>query len=336
MNTRLTTSLTLSVRVEAFPLKHPFHITGYTFTSCDAVVVTLERNGCTGRGEGLGVYYLKDTPTRMVQQIEALRPQLEAGPSREELLRLLPAGGARNAVDCAFWELEAREQGQPVWALAGLSPPPNSMVTTLTLSADAPEVVARQASAYVGAQALKLKLSNDAWNAERLRAVRSVHPAAWLMVDANQGLTRDSFQALLPAMLEAGVELVEQPFPVGSEHWFDNLGSPIPLAADESVQDRTDLAALVDRVQVINIKLDKCGGLTEALMMEREARNLGFKTMVGNMGGSSLSIAPACLLGTLCSVADLDGPLFIKQDRLPAATYEDGRIFCHDTVWGGR
>jgi len=329
-------TLKLSAHIEKLPLKQPFHITGYTFTACDALVVTLHDGAFTGRGEGLGVYYRHDTPAAMLQQVERLRATIEDGITREQLLERLPAGGARNAVDCALWELEARRGNTSVWALAGLSRP-ESLLTTYTLSADAPDAVGAAARGYagVGARALKLKLTDDSLNAERVRAVRAACPDAWLMVDANQGLTRASLARMLPTFVEAGVAVVEQPFPVGREDWFDGLDYPIPLAADESVQDRADLHGLEGRVQVINIKLDKCGGLTAGLALAREASALGFRLMVGNMGGSSLSMGPAFVLGSLCSVVDLDGPMFIQADREPGVSYRDGHIRCPDAIWGG-
>jgi L-Ala-D/L-Glu epimerase len=324
----------LSATIEKRPLTQAFHITGYTFTESEVLVVTLQDDSLTGRGEGLGVYYRHDTPSSMLQQIEALRGQMEAGTTREGLLQLLPPGGARNALDCALWDLEAKRSGQPVWQLAGM-PAPQSLLTTFTLSADEPEVMAENARQLSDARALKLKLTNDHRNAERVRAVRAARPGAWMMVDANQGFTRESLVADLPAFVEAGVAVVEQPFPIGREAWLDRLNAPIPIAADESVQDHTDLENLVGRVQVINIKLDKCGGLTEALTMARQARDLGFKLMVGNMGGTSWSMAPAFVLGSLCSVVDLDGPIYMQGDRTPSVSYQDGRVWCPDNVWGG-
>jgi len=327
-------ALELSAHIEKLPLRQPFHITGYTFTACDALVVTLRDGACSGRGEGLGVYYRHDTPASMLEQVERLRDTIERGVTREQLLELLPPGGARNAVDCALWELEARRADTSVWQLADLSRP-ESLLTTYTLSADEPEAVGATARGFEGVRALKLKLTNDDLNAERVRAARAACPDAWLMVDANQGLTRESLARMLPTLAEAGVAVVEQPFPVGSEDWFDGLDCPIPLAADESVQDRADLHGLVGRVQVINIKLDKCGGLTAGLALAREASALGFRLMVGNMGGSSLSMGPAFVLGSLCSVVDLDGPMFIQADRRPGVSYRDGHVWCPDEVWGG-
>jgi L-Ala-D/L-Glu epimerase len=326
--------LKLSARIEKLPLRHAFHITGYTFTECEMLVVDLHDGQHSGRGEGLGVYYRRDTPTSMAMQIESVRETIEQGVTREQLLHLLPPGGARNALDCALWDLEAKRSGQPVWQLASVDTP-QPLLTTFTLSADEPDIMANEARKLADARAIKMKLTNDDRNAERVRAVRAARPGVWLMVDANQGFTPDSLAAAMPAFVEAGVAVVEQPFPVGREAWLDGLNSPIPIAADESVQDRNDLQMLRNRVQVINIKLDKCGGLTEALHLAHSARQLGFELMVGNMGGSSWSMAPAFVVGSLCTVVDLDGPFFITADRTPAVSYQDGRIWCPDSVWGG-
>ncbi|WP_229238332.1 dipeptide epimerase [Dyella amyloliquefaciens] len=324
----------LTASIERVEMTAPFRITGYTFTHNEMLVVRLESEGHAGYGEALGVYYHQDTPTSMLQQVGALHDIIEGGITRQQLLTLLPPGGARNAVDCALWDLEAKQQGKPVWQLAGLNPP-EPLLTTFTVGAEEPEVMATRARNYTQARALKLKLTDDDRNADRVRAVRAACPDAWLMVDANQGFTPESFAALLPALVESRVAVVEQPFPVGKEAWLDGLACPIPLAADESVQDHGDLDKLVGRVNVINIKLDKCGGLTEALILARRARELGFKLMVGNMGGTSWSMAPGFVVGALCMVVDLDGPQFLVSDRAQAARYEDGRIWCSEKVWGG-
>ncbi|MGH8160518.1 MAG: dipeptide epimerase [Rhodanobacter sp.] len=334
MNSSGQARLQMQVDIERRPTVAPFHITGYTFTEFEAVVVTLEADGLAGRGEGLGVYYKKDTPEKMLAQIEALRERIEAGLTREQLQRILPAGGARNALDCALWDLEAKRSGKPVWMLAGQDQP-KALMTTYTVGADQPQVMAARARAFASARAIKLKLTDDDINAQRVLAVRAARPDVWLMVDANQGFTRESFARLLPTLLEARVDVVEQPFPIGKEAWLDGLERPIRIAADESVQDRSDLEKLVGRVDIINIKLDKCGGLTEALAIVTEARKLGFDLMVGNMSGSSLAMAPAFVVGQCCDVVDLDGPTFLTTDRSPAASYEDGYIWCADELWGG-
>ena len=327
-------SVVLETRIEKLPLTQPFHITGYTFTECDALVVTLRDGDFIGRGEGLGVYYRHDTPVSMIRQIEALRGLIENGVTREQVLSLLPAGGARNALDCALWDLEAKRRNTSVWQLAGIAEP-RPLLTTYTLSADAPGEVEAAARELKGAKAIKLKLTDDTLNAERVKAARRACPDAWLMVDANQGFTRETLREVMPTFIEAGVSVIEQPFAIGQEALFDGLDCPIPFAADESVQDRSDLARLVGRVQIINIKLDKCGGLTAGLALAREASKLGFQLMVGNMGGTSWSMGPAFVLGALCSVVDLDGPMFIRADRSPAISYQEGRVWCPDEVWGG-
>jgi L-Ala-D/L-Glu epimerase len=326
--------LSMSARVERFAYKQPFHITGYTFTECAVLVVTLREGDRIGRGEGLGVYYRQDTPDNMLGQVEALRETIERGVTREELLQLLPAGGARNALDCALWDLEAKRRGRSVWQLADV-PESQPLLTTFTVGADEPEVMAEEARRLIHARAIKLKLTDDPRNAERVRAVRAARPDVWLMVDANQGFSRDSFAEALPAFVAARVAVVEQPFPVGHEDWLDGLNCPIPIAADESVQDYEDLQSVIGRVRIINIKLDKCGGLTQALRLARAARELGMELMVGNMGGSSWSMAPASVLGSLCAVVDLDGPIYTVADRTPAVIYRDGRIVCPAAVWGG-
>ncbi len=334
MNTHASGRLHLQASLMSRPTKVPFHITGYTFTAFDSLVVSLEdEQGHVGRGEGLGVYYFDDTPAKMLEQVVAMRGQIEAGITREQLQQVLPPAGTRNALDCALWELEAKRSGKPAWQLAGLKEI-KPLVTTFTVGADDPLVMAERARAYAQARAIKLKLTDDEFNAERVRAVRAARPDVWLMVDANQGFTRESFAKLLPTLLQSRVSVIEQPFPMGKEDWFDGLERPIKLAADESVQDRRDLQKMVGRVDVINIKLDKCGGLTEALAIAEAARKLGFELMVGNMSGSSLAMAPAFVVGQLCEVVDLDGPTFLTTDCSPAASYEDGRIWCPETLWG--
>ena len=327
--------LRLAVTVEHLPLKSPFRISGYTFTSISVARVTLRQGKAEGRGEATGVYYLEDEPLRMVEAIEAQRDAIERGITRERLRQLMPVGGARNAVDCALWDLEAKLKGKPVWQLAGLqqvTPP----ITTFTLGADDPAEVAEDAKALVEARALKLKLDGDVEaDIERVRAVRAARPDVWLGVDANQGYTRDSLSRLVPVLEDAGVLLLEQPLPRGNDAELEGLHCPAPLAADESVQGLAEVAALVGRFDVVNIKLDKCGGLTEALLMAAEARRLGLEVMVGNMVGTSLAMAPAFVLAQLCDVVDLDGPTFLAADREPAVSYKDGRIWCPDDVWGG-
>lgn len=326
--------LQMQVEIERLPFKSPFRISGYTFTETPVAVVTLRSASSVGRGEAAGVYYFKDTPEQIATTLEKHRGEIERGIDRQQLQELLPRGGARNAVDCALWDLEAKQAGKPVWQLAGLDHV-SPRVTTFTLGADDPAVVARGALQYPQARALKLKLDgNIEADKERVRVVRDVRPDVWLGVDANQGFSIDSLQAAMPTFIEAGVQLIEQPLPRGREADLEDFKSSIPLAADESVQDAADIAALVGRFQVVNIKLDKCGGLTEALRMVNEARRLDLNVMVGNMMGSSLAMAPAFVIAQWCDYVDLDGPIFLAQDRNPAVSYQNGSVFCADDLWG--
>ncbi|GFE84832.1 dipeptide epimerase [Steroidobacter agaridevorans] len=323
----------IDVRVERLPLRAPVRITGYTFIEVPVIVVELREGEHVGRGEAAGIYYRAESPQRMIAQIDAIRPVLSAGADRSMLAHLLLPGGARNALDCAFWDLEAKRTGKPAWQLAGLQAPVPK-ITTYTLGADDPDAMAQLARSYPQARALKLKLTGEPIDAERVRAVRAVRPDVWLGVDANQGFGMDSLRQVMPAFIAADVRLIEQPVPPALDDGLPGLQSPIPIAADESVLCLADLPRCVGRFDAINIKLDKCGGLTEALAMARVAKVLGFKVMVGNMGGSSLAMAPGFLLAQLCDLVDLDGPLVLANDRSPGVIYEDGHISCPESLWG--
>ncbi|MBS0393359.1 MAG: dipeptide epimerase [Proteobacteria bacterium] len=328
--------LAVDVRVEDLRLKKPFRISGYVFESTPVVVATVTRRGVRGRGEAAGVYYLEDTPAKAASQLQELAPRLDDGLTREALQRLLPPGAARNALDCALWELEARERGVEVATLAGL-PAVRPLLTTVTLGAEDPAVMADGASALGYARALKLKLTGDTVvDIARVRAVRAARPDVWLGVDANQGFTPETLAPLLPVLLEARVQLLEQPFRRGREAELDGLRLPLPVAADESCLHLGELDALRGRFDVVNIKLDKCGGLTEGLAIAKRAQALGLKVMVGNMLGTSLSVGPGFVLGQLCDVVDLDGPLFIAADPPPTVRYDDGYLTCPPEVWGPR
>jgi L-alanine-DL-glutamate epimerase-like enolase superfamily enzyme len=326
-------NLTLSADIERWPLVAPLRITGHTWEIIEIIVVSLESGGHLGRGEAHGVYYRGDNPASMIKQIESLRTTIEGGVSRKLLQSILPPGGARNALDCALWDLEAQVSGRPAWQIAEVEHP-QPLLTTFTCGADEPDKMAAAARAYTHARAIKLKLTGQPIDAERVRAVREARPEVWLGVDANQGFTRPFLERLMPTLTDARVALIEQPFPTGQESLLDGFGTPIPIAADESVQCLSDIAGLVGRFDVINIKLDKCGGLTEGLAMARAARDLGLQTMVGCMTGTSLAIAPAFVVGQLGSVVDLDGPVFLKSDRATTVQYADGYINCPKELWG--
>jgi L-alanine-DL-glutamate epimerase-like enolase superfamily enzyme len=326
--------LSLAVRAEKLRLAAPFRISGYTFDHSDVVVVTISDGENIGRGEGGGAYYLGDDLAHMLADIEAHRGAIEAGIDRAALQRLMPPGGGRNAVDCALWELEAARAGRPAWALAGIDSP-RPLLTTFTLGADEPDIMAEGARRYIDARAIKVKLTGELeLDIARVRAVRGARPDVWLGVDANQGFRRDQLDRLVSALVDQGVGLLEQPLARGAEADLENYRSPVPIAADESVLTLADLPGLVGRFDVANIKLDKCGGLTEALAMAEMARSLGLGVMVGNMVGTSLAMAPAFVLGQFCDIIDLDGPTFIAQDRTPGLVYRDGLVDCPPGVWG--
>ncbi|HEY1604869.1 MAG TPA: dipeptide epimerase [Allosphingosinicella sp.] len=325
----------LEVRAERLRLAAPFRISGYVFEATDAIVVTVSDGRHRGRGEAAGAYYLGDDLDRMRSDIEAARTEIEKGIDRSGLQGLMPPGGGRNAIDCALWELEAAETGRPAWQLAGLDVP-RPLRTTFTLGADDPELMAEGARRYRDALAIKVKLTGEAdLDAARLRAIRAARPDVWLGVDANQGYEKDGLRALVNLLVEEDVRLLEQPLARGREADLDGFVSPVPIAADESVLTLADVADLVGRFDMVNIKLDKCGGLTEGLAMAAEARRLGLGVMVGNMVGTSLAMAPAFLLGQLCDVVDLDGPTFLAEDRVPGVVYRNGLIDCPPEIWGG-
>jgi len=326
---------TLAVERKSLPLAHPFRISGHVFTTSDVIEVTLCDGPHFGRGEAAGVYYLGDRVPEMMSGVEQAREAIERGIDREELRTLLPAGGARNALDAALWELEAKQADTPVWQLAGLDAAPRPIVTTFTLGAEDPEVMARRATEFAEPRAIKIKLTGDLpLDIARVAAVRAAKPQCWLGVDANQGFGIADLDALVEGLTAHDVQLLEQPLARGREADLDGYDCPIAIAADESVLTLADVAGAIGRFQVINIKLDKCGGLTEGLEMARAARAHGLKVMVGNMVGSSLSMAPAFVLGQLCDIVDLDGPIFLAKDRVPAITYERGTVWCGEDIWG--
>lgn len=322
----------LALQTESWPYREPFRITDYVFTAAQVVVVTLRDGNLVARGEANGVYYHDETPERMIGQIEAVRDRIESGIDRESLRGLLPPGGARNALDCALWDMEAQRAGIPVWQLANVRQP-IPLRTTFTVGAGTPEQMGAGARAYTQARAIKLKLTADD-AAACVRAVRAERPDVWIGVDANQAFTRGTLEDLLPALIEARIDLIEQPLPIGQDNALAGLQSPIPIAADESVQCLRDIEPLAAHYDLINIKLDKCGGLTEGLLMEKEARRHGLKVMVGCMNATSLGMAPAFVLGQLCDYVDLDAPLFLARDREPSVNYESGNLRCPEAVWG--
>lgn len=290
-------------------------------THVDVVVVEARDGPYTGRGEGTPIYYKGESAENCVAQIESL----PSGIDRQTLSSVLGHGAARNAVDCALWDLEAKRTGRPVWALAGLEKP-RALVTAMTLSIATPEKMESDARALAARTLLiKIKLSGEG-DLERVAAVRRGAPDARLIADANESWTGRDVAAEATALLPYGVELIEQPVRAGEDALLDGIASPIPLGADESIQDRADLARCLGRYQAINIKLDKAGGLTEALALKAEGQALGFRIMIGCMLGTSLGIAPAFLAAQDADWVDLDGALLLAKDREEHFTLRDGLL----------
>lgn len=321
------------VHIERWPAIRPFRIAGNVWDTFDSVVVELSRDGKVGRGEALGVYYLDETVDTLVPQIEGIAAAIEAGVDRAGLQSLLPPGGARNAIDCALWDLEAKLSGRGVWELAAVTPKPLETVFTIGLEAT-PEEMAAKAAAAVRHTLLKIKLDADR-PLERLRAIRAARADVRIVVDANQAWTFAELRALAPPFAGLGVSMIEQPLRRGADAELEGYRSPVPLCADESCLHLGELDQAARRYQMINIKLDKTGGLTHGLELARAARGRGLGVMVGCMAGSSLAMAPSFVVGCLCDLVDIDGPLLQKTDRLPAIEYDGGRVavFGPD-VWG--
>lgn len=313
----------LLVERHDFALSRPFVIAGQTFTSSDTVRVSLAEGGHCGRGEASGVIYTGETPDTIIAAIEAVRHEIEAGTGRIELQLLLPSGGARNALDCALWDLEAKQTDSSVWRQAGIEPRP--LVTVLTLGIDTPDVMAARAAAARAHPKLKLKLDAET-PIERVAAVRAARPDATLIVDVNQAWDMAALVDHAPRLAALGVELIEQPLPRGRDDELIDYQSPVLLGADESCLDLAELPLVWDRYGLINVKLDKCGGLTEALALARAATSAGLEVMVGNMTGTSLAMAPSHVVAQFARFVDLDGPLLLASDILPGLVYRAGGI----------
>lgn len=311
----------------------PFRITGHVFTSLDCVLVEIAEGGAIGRGEAAGVYYLNDTPDKAFEQIHAVRGEIEAGLDRDALQKLLPPGGARNAIDCALWDLECKLSGQSIWSKTSIAP--RTLTTCQTIGVlDSLEETSKAAAALAGYKLLKIKLNGDR-PIERVRAVRAARPDARLIVDANQGLTLAQLQECLPEFAKCEVEMVEQPLPRGEDAGLEGMPREVPLGADESCLHRGEFEQAARRYDVINIKLDKTGGLTEALLLADAVLARGLDVMVGNMLGTSLAMAPAFVVSQKARIADLDGPIALRTDRIAAMAYDKGVVapFTSD-LWG--
>lgn len=293
------------------------------------VVVEIAADGRTGRGESAGVAYKGETLEKLVAQIESVRGAIEEGAEREDLLGLLPAGGARAALDAALWDLQARQTGMPAWQLAGVGCG-DAVNTAVTIGIRAPEACGRAAAALAAHPWIKLKVSRENPVAA-IAAVREAAPHARLIVDANQAWELADLLRWLPDLERLRVDLLEQPLARGRDGGLSRAGCPIPVCADESVDGIDDLPNLIHGYRYINIKLDKCGGLTAALQLARAAQVAGFRLMSGCMVASSLSMAPAMVLSQLCEINDLDGPLLLAEDWPGGITYNRGRM---SPPWG--
>ena len=323
----------MSIHLEEWELIQPFRISGAEWINARSIVVQLAQNGFVGRGEAQGVFYLDETAESIFEQANAVAHEIRGGISREDLQELLPAGGARNAVDCAMWDLECKQNGQTIWQLTGIDPKPVTTVFTIGLESTA-EAMAAKAAAAVDAPILKIKLDGHQ-PYEKLAAIRAARPDAELVVDANQGWDFALLQEVLPQCLALDLGMIEQPLKRGGDGILEGFESPITLAADESCLHTGELDAAARRYSMINIKLDKTGGLTEALKLARAAREKGCKLMVGNMVGTSLSMAPSFVVAQLCDFVDIDGPLLLKYDHPQGLVYNKGVVQVFDSrFWG--
>jgi L-alanine-DL-glutamate epimerase-like enolase superfamily enzyme len=332
----------LRIDTESWAYKVPFRVSRGAEASLDVVVVTLtDALGFTGRGEAAGVDYDGETIPLLCAQIEAIRPAIERGIEAggrgaldfAALAALLPPGGARNAVDCALWDLTAKQRRTTVWELANL-PHPRRLTTSITLGIDTDEAVAAGARRYARWPLIKIKVDGE----RHIEAVRLVHtecPHARLIVDPNQAWSCELLNRLAPELKSLGVVLIEQPVPRGEDESLRAYSGLVKLAADESLADRAGLAAVKDLYQVVNVKLDKTGGLTEALALARDARGLGLQVMVGCMAGTSLAMAPGMVVGQLAEFVDLDGPLLHTHDREFGIEYDQGLMQLPSAaLWG--
>ena len=314
----------LGIHTESWPAVRPFRITGREWNSFEPVVVELSSDGVIGRGEAYGVYYRDETAASMAAELEGIADRVIAGADRNALQSLLPPGGARNAVDCACWDLECKTAGRSIWELTGVEPRVLETVYTIGIETT-PAAMAEHAASARSQPLLKVKLDGHQ-PLERIRAIREVRPDARIVVDANQGWNLDQLRSIAPAFAGLGVLMIEQPLPRGRDAGLEGYRSPVPLCADESCLHLGELEEAAARYQMINIKLDKTGGLTHALELVRAARSRGLGLMVGSMCGTSLAMAPTFVIGCLCDFVDIDGPLLMKYDRIPGMRYEGGKV----------
>ncbi|HWK46549.1 MAG TPA: N-acetyl-D-Glu racemase DgcA [Stellaceae bacterium] len=323
----------LAVRCDVLPLEKSFIISRGARTEAHVVVVEITEGSHHGRGECVPYARYGETVEGVIAAIEALTPAIADGLNRLGLQDMLPPGAARNALDAALWDFEAKMDCSAAWQIAGL-PAPHPLVTAFTLSLGSAEDMGREAAENAERPLLKLKLSGEG-DLERVAAVRGNAPNARLIVDANEAWTPRLFAEFSPALADLGVELIEQPLPAGADEALADLPHPVPVCADESCHGLDTLDGLETRYEAINIKLDKTGGLTEALALAEAARERGLKIMVGCMIGSSLAMAPAILVAQGAEWVDLDAPLLLARDRQPGLRYDGSIVYpANVTLWG--
>ena len=323
----------VSAHLENWTALIPFRISRHTWDDFPCVVCEIGQDGLIGRGESLGVYYLGETEQTMLAQLDSISGALADGVGRQELLELLPPGGARSAADSALWDLEAQLSGVSAWDTAGVSPDPVETVFTIGLEAEPKEMGARAAAAS-DLTLFKIKLNNDR-PVDRVAAIRQARPDARLVIDVNEGWEFEQLREVAPALAEHGVSMIEQPLRRGHDEELENYDSPLPLCADESCQNIGELGQVENRYQMINIKLDKCGGLTHGLELAAAAKNKDLGIMVGCMGGTSLCMAPMHVLAQQADFVDIDGPLLLKNDRLGGFVYDKGVVSLPEKrFWG--
>lgn len=315
----------------SWPYKKPFKIASALYDTVDFVDVTISSNGHHGRGEGIGIPFQGETPETMLSDIAQVETDLKWGATRDDIQHLMTNGGARNAIDCALWDLECKQAETTIWDRLQITPKP--LTTVCTIGIDHIEQMAADAKT-AASSILKIKVSGEA-ALDQVKAVRHARPDARLIVDANRSLGQVDLPPLLIELDKLGVEMLEQPVEMGQDHVLDGLSSPIPLCADESCLTVPDLNRIEPYYDMVNIKLDKTGGLTHALELADEALSRNLALMVGCMAGTSLSMAPAFVVGQFCRYVDIDGPLLMKQDRDAAMTYDDGIVGApQPELWG--
>jgi L-Ala-D/L-Glu epimerase len=326
-------TMKMVIAQETWALRGVFRIARGARTHADVVTVTLDDNGVLGQGECVPYARYSETSQSVSDQLESVREQVETGISIEEAQDVLPPGAARNALDCALWDLLAKKTGKPVWQLAGLEAP-QPVLTAFTISLDAPDAMAAAAIAAKGRPLLKVKIGG-AGDIDRVRAVAKARPDARLIVDANEGLSEQSLPDLLAEARNLNIDVIEQPFAATKDSRLGQVAAPIAICADESFHTSADIEHLLQNYDAVNIKLDKTGGFTEGLKAVRDARAAGLRVMVGCMVGTSLVTAPAVLLAQLADWTDLDGPLLLDQDRRPGLRYDGSILYPPESaLWG--